>query len=96
MNNGENSKIKPHKIPEKTAKASIHVDLGDHSILKVYQKVLKAPMRGVIHLFIGIAARCLEEKHDEEIKYLKERLRFQAFIIVLYIEKYGQLRAKDR
>jgi len=95
MNNGENINIKPHKLPEKTVKSTIHVDFGDLTILKVYKKVLKAPIRAVVHHLIGIAVRCLEEKHDEEIKDLKERVRIQAKIIVKYIEKYGQLRVKD-
>jgi len=53
-------------------------------------------MTAVIHFLIGVATRCLEEKHDEQIKDWEGRLRIQAFIIVKYIEKYGQLRVKDQ
>jgi len=45
---------------------------------------------------IGLATRCFEEKHDQQIRDLKERVRIQAKIIVKYIEKYGQLPVKDR
>ena len=63
-------------------------------ILKVYKGTLKTTMTAALHFFIGIGARCYEEKHDQHIEDLQERVRIQAIIIVKYIEKYGQLRAK--
>ena len=95
MNHSKKSKIEPHEILEKTVRFTVHVDSGDLSILKLYKQELKKPIRTIVHHFIGIAVRCLEDRHDEEIKDLHERVRTQAFIIVKYIEKYGQLRAKD-
>jgi hypothetical protein len=49
-------------------------------------------MTAVLHFMIGMAVRCFEAKHDKQIRDLEERVRIQAFIIVKYIEKYGQLR----
>lgn len=43
MNNGDNIELKPPKLVAKDIKATIVLDFGDHSILKVYKKVLKAP-----------------------------------------------------
>ena len=63
MENGVNTGLKPHKLNRKSSLGTIHVDFGDHSILKVYRKALKAPMRTVMHHLIGVACRCLEEKH---------------------------------
>jgi len=44
---------------------------------------------------IGVASRCLEEKHNQQIQDLEERVRIKAKIIAKYIEKYGQLRVND-
>ena len=91
MENAGNYQLKPHKIPLSDVKANIHVDSGDHSILKVYKRLLNAPMRAVIHSLLGLRSRCFVEKHDQQIKDLEERVETQAFIIVKYIEKYEQL-----
>ena len=90
-----NMVIKPHILRKEDYAACVHIDKGDKTILKVYKRVLKTTMTAALHFFIGIGARCYEEKHDEEIQDLKERVRIQARIIVKYIEKYGQLRVKD-
>ena len=68
MNNGDNIELKPPKLVAKDIKATIVLDFGDHSILKVYKKVLKAPMRTVLRFIIGMATRCFEEKHDKQIR----------------------------
>ncbi len=90
----ENITIKAHRIPRTARAATVHVDKGDHTILKVYAKTLKTTLTTALHHLLGVGARCFEENHDQEIKDLEERVRIQAFIIVKYIEKYGQLRAK--
>ena len=95
MENSDIYHVKTHRIPIPDTKASIHVDPGDHTILKVYKAFLKVPMRAVIHFLLGLGSRCYEEKHDQEIRDLQERVRIQANIIVKYIEKYGQVRARD-
>lgn len=87
MENSDIYHIKTHRIPIPDTKASIHVDPGDHTILKVYKKALDTTMTAALHYFLGLGTRCYEEKHDEKIKDLKERARLQAKIIVKYIEK---------
>ncbi len=91
-----NTAFKPHKVALKDRAAHIHVDKGDKTILKVYKSVLKSTMTAALHFLLGLGSRCFEEKHDEQIRDLQERVRIQAKIIVKYIEKYGQLRAKDQ
>ena len=86
--------FKPHKVALKDRAAHVHVDQGDKIILKVYKGILKTTMTAVFHFFLGIGIRCYEDKHDQHIEDLQERVRIQARIIVAYIEKYGQLRAK--
>ena len=90
----ENTAFKPHKIALKDCAAHVHVDNGDKTVLKVYKSVLKSTMTAAFHFFLGIGIRCFEEKHDEQIRDLQERVRIQVKIIVKYIEKYGQLRVK--
>ena len=91
----DNTVIKPHKLGKGSRDTHIWVDKDDKIILKVYKKVLKTTMTAALHYLLGLGARCYEEKHDEEIQDLQRRVRFQARIIVKYIEKYGQLRGKD-
>ena len=88
----ENTVIKPYKLRKEDYAAHIYVDKGDKIILKVYKGILKTTMTASLHFMIGMATRCFEEKHDEQIRDLEERVRIQALIIVKYIEKYGQLR----
>jgi len=89
LNNGLK---KVFRLRRDQAGTNIYVDKGDYSILKVYKHVMKSTMTAVLHHMIGSAAKCWEEKHDLQITDLNERVRIQAFIIVKYIEKYGQLR----
>jgi len=96
MNNGKNSEIGLHRLGPKDVKTTIHIDLVDYYILKVYKGALKAPMRSVLHHMLGRVSKCWEEKHDLQIKDLNERVRIQARIIVAYMNKYGQLPVKDR
>ncbi len=84
-----------HKVALKDRVAHIHIDKSDNIILKVYKGTLKTTMTAALHFLIGIGARCFEEKHDQEIRDLQERVYIQATIIVKYIEKYGQRRVKD-
>ncbi len=85
----ENVTIKAHRIPRTARAATVHVDKGDHTILKVYAKTLKTTLTTALHHLLGVGARCFEENHAQEIKDLEERNRFQARIIVMYIQKYG-------
>ena len=91
----ENTAFKPHEVTLKDRATHVHIDQGDKTILKVYKGVLKTTMTAAFHFFLGIGIRCYEEKHDEQIRDLQERVRIQVKIIVNYIEKYGQLRLKD-
>ena len=89
MDNSATNGVEHHKISLKDAKGTIRVDKDNHTILKVYARTLKMTITAALHHLLGVGARCFEEKHDQEIKDLEERNRFQARIIVKYIEKYG-------
>ena len=91
-----NITVEPHRIPAKERAAHVHVDKGDHTILKVYAKTLKTTITAALHHLLGVGARCFEENHDQESKDLEERNRFQARIIIKYIEKYGTKAIKEQ
>ncbi len=78
-----------HRIKRQDVATHIVISAGDYDILRVYKEHLNVPMRTVIHLMIGTAAKCWEEKHDETMKSMLKRIRVQAKIIVAYIQKYG-------
>ena len=65
---------------------------GDHNL---YKMELIIPMRSVLHHFIGIAARCHEEKHLLTIAEQDDVIRRQAGIIVKYLKRYGPLRKEN-
>ncbi len=48
----------------------------------MYKHVIKMPMTSVLHYMIGTAAKCWEEKHDQQVADLNEGVRTQAKIIV--------------
>ena len=78
-----------HRIKRQDLAAEIATSAGDLDILRAYKEHLNLPMRSVLHYMIGTAAKCWEEKHDETMKNMLERIRVQAKIIVAYIHKYG-------
>ena len=73
----------------------IGIGRGDHNILIVYKNIDKKPMTAVLHDLIGHGAKCREEKHVEEIKDLKERLRIATNIAAAYLQKYGPIRQEE-
>ena len=78
-----------HRIKRREMAAQVAISAGDYDILRAYKGHLNVPMRSVLHYMIGTAAKCWEEKHDETMRSMLERIRIQAKIIVAYIHKYG-------
>ena len=78
-----------HRLKRKDISTVVSIGSGDLDILKAYKEHLNIPMRSVLHYMIGTAAKCWEEKHDQTMKSMLERIRVQAKIIVAYIKKYG-------
>ena len=72
----------------------IPVSRGDQQIIRMYKDVFRRPMIAVLHAMVGQSAKCWEEKHDETIRTLNERLRIQARIILAYLNKYGPITEK--
>ena len=95
VKNGENDIKAPFSLGADNRSTNIWVDNGDKMLLKSYKVLLKTSMTGANHVLLGTGARCLEEKHIEQIAFLEERVRAQARIIYEYLTRYGKLQAKD-
>ncbi len=79
---------------------SMRITEGDYTILTVFGNLYKKPRTTILHEMIGTAAKCWEEKHDEQLKELREWKKKTADfepmerIIELYKQRYGPLRVK--
>lgn len=80
----------------------IPISDSDHRVLLVYKNVLKKPMTAIIHEWIGIAAKCWEEKHnkripllEERVMDLEERLHIAVRINTEYIRRYGCIHRRE-
>lgn len=69
----KNIALKPLLLPKEDYAACVHVDKGNQTILKVYKRTMKTTMTAALDLLIGLAARCFEEKDDQEIRDLQHR-----------------------
>ena len=75
---------------------------GDYNIITVYRNLYNKPRTTILHEMIGTAAKCWEEKHDEQLKELREwknkteDYELMARIVELYKQKYGPLRVIRR
>ncbi len=69
----------------------------DYNIITVYRNLYNKPRTTILHEMIGTAAKCWEEKHDEQLKELREwknkteDYELMARIVELYKQKYGPL-----
>ncbi len=93
--NSDNTIKAPFLLGRENRATCLWVDNGDKMLLKSYKVLLKTSMTGANHVLLGTGARCLEEKHIEQIAFLEERVRAQARIIYEYLTRYGKLQAKD-
>ncbi len=91
----ENSTINPYILRKEDYSTHVYVAKGDYIVLKVYKGLLNYTITTALHILLGVGARCFEEKHDQEIRDLEQKVRIQAKIIVAYIEKYGELRRES-
>lgn len=71
---------------------------GDYDIITIYGNLYSKPRTTILHEMIGTAAKCWEEKHNEQLPELLEwrdktkNYELMARIIELYHKKYGRLR----
>ena len=84
-----------YRVPKDQIGTHIAISKGDNEIVKIYKNLFKRPSIVVMHWMIGQSAKCWEEKHEEVIENLQERVRIQAKIIVAYLNKYGPIKEKD-
>jgi len=86
-----------YQVPDSNLGAQVRVSVEDNILVSAYREANKKPRSTIIHLMIGQATQCWEEKHAEklrELAELRERVTKAEFIMALYREKYGPLRVK--
>ena len=86
-----------YQVPNSNLAAQARISAEDGILVFAYREVHKKPLTTIIHLMIGQATKCWEEKHDEkiiELNELREKLIAAEFIMALYHKKYGPLHVK--
>ena len=86
-----------YQVPDKNRAAMVRISVEDNILVSSYREVHKKPRTTIIHLMIGQATKCWEEKHDEKVRELEElrmKLLTAEHIMALYHEKYGPLHVK--
>ena len=64
-----------HVLRRKDRHMAAPISDGDHNILAIYARLRRTTQVDCLHDMIGTAAKCWEEKHDDAIKDLNERLK---------------------
>jgi len=83
-----------YQVPDKNRAAMVRISVEDNIFVSSYREVHKKPRTTIIHLMIGQATKCWEEKHDEKLRELEElqlKLLAAEHIMELYKQKYGPL-----
>jgi len=86
-----------YQVPNSNLAAQARISVEDNILVLAYREVHKKPLTTIIHLMIGQATKCWEEKHDEKLKELEElqeKLIAAEFIMALYHKQYGPLHVK--
>ena len=86
-----------YQVPDKNRAAMVRISVEDDILVLAFREAHKKPRTTIIHLMIGQATQCWDEKHDEkvrELEKLQERVTKAEFIMALYYKKYGRLHVK--
>jgi len=86
-----------YQVSEQGRATMVRISAEDSILVSSYREVHKKPLTTIIHLMIGQATKCWEEKHDEKVRELEElRIKLLAaeHIMALYRKKYGPLHVK--
>ena len=86
-----------YQVPDKNRAATVRLSVEDDILVLAFREAHKKPRTTIVHLMIGQATKCWDEKHDEklrELEELQERVTKAEFIMALYFNKYGPLRVK--
>ncbi len=78
---------------------TLRISEEDYTILTVYSNLRKKPRTTIMHEMIGTAAKCWEEKHDEQLAELREwkkKTEDYELLVRIVEQKYGPLRVKRR
>lgn len=86
-----------YQVPDTNLGAAVRISAEDDILVLAYRERHKKPRTTIVHLMIGQATKCWEEKHDEkiiELNELREKLRAAELIMALYHKQYGPLHVK--
>lgn len=86
-----------YQVPDTTLATTVRISAEDNILVLAYRERHKKPRTTIIHLMIGQATKCWEEKHDakmRELQELQERVTKAEFIMALYHKKYGPLHVR--
>ena len=86
-----------YQVPDKNRAATVRISAEDDILVLSYREVHKKPRTTIVHLMIGQAIKCWDEKHDEkvrELEELQERVTKAEFIMALYRKQYEPLHVK--
>jgi len=61
-----------YQVPDTTLAATVRIGVEDNILVLAYRERHKKPRTTIIHLMIGQATKCWEEKHDEKMRELQE------------------------
>jgi len=83
-----------YQVPDSNLGAQVRISVEDNILVLAFREAHKKPLSTIIHLMIGQATTCWDEKHDEKMRELEElRLKLLAaeHIMALYNQKFGPL-----
>jgi len=86
-----------YQVPKSNLGAQPRISVEDNILVLAFREAHKKPLSTIIHLMIGQATKCWDEKHDEkvrELNELQERVTKAEFIMALYHKKYGPLHVR--
>ena len=83
-----------YQVPDTNLAATVRISAEDDILVLAFREAHKKPRTTIVHLMIGQAIKCWEEKHDEKVRELEElqlKLLAAEHIMELYKQKYGPL-----
>ena len=86
-----------YQVPDKNRAAMVRISVEDDILVLAFREAHKKPRTTIVHLMIGQATKCWDEKHDEKVRELEElrvKLLAAEHIMEIYKQKYGPLHVK--
>jgi len=83
-----------YQVPDSNLGAQVRISVEDNILVLAFREAHKKPRTTIVHLMIGQATKCWDEKHDEKVRELEKlqlKLLAADHIIELYNQKFGPL-----